>query len=250
MTRVLVPMLSVAVLAAAGPRATAQEPKDLIAKGIKAHGGEEALTKYQAATMKNKGTIDLPGVGKIEFTQEVSYMLPDKFRDSTDLTINGMNISVLTLVNGDTISLELNGNKMDPPEAAKTALKDVRHLLKVGRLVPLVKEKGYEFAPIGEAVVEGKPAVGVRVSAKDRKDVSLYFDKETGLLAKLEHRTAKAGTGEEVTEERIIVGYQKTKQDLPIPKKVIVKHDGTTFLEVEVQEADFLEKIDDGQFKK
>src|SRR5438067_12886536 len=104
MTRVLVPLLSVAVLVAAGPRAGAQEPKDLIAKAIKAHGGEEALTKYQAATAKNKGTIDLPGVGKVEFTQEVSYMLPDKFRDSTDLTVNGMNITVLTLASGDAIS--------------------------------------------------------------------------------------------------------------------------------------------------
>jgi hypothetical protein len=250
MTRVLVPLLSVAVLIAAGSRAGAQEPKDIIAKAIKAHGGEEALTKYPAAVAKNKGTLDLPGVGKVEFTQDVSYMLPDKFREEVSLSVNGMNFSVLTLVSGDTISMELNGNKMDPPEATKTALKDVGHLLKVGRLVTLVKDQGYEFSAVGEVMVEGKPALGVRVSAKDRKDINLYFDKETGLLAKMEHRTTNAATGDEVNEERIVVGYQKTKQDLPIPKKVIVKHDGKTFLEAEVQEAEFLEKIDDGQFKK
>jgi hypothetical protein len=177
-------------------------------------------------------------------------MLPDKFREDVALTVNGMNFNVITLVSGDTISIDLNGNKMEAPEAAKIALKDVGYLLKVGRLVTLVKDKGYEFSPIGEVMVEGKPALGVRVLAKDRKDINLYFDKETGLIAKLEHRTTNASTGTEVTEERIVVGYQKTKQDIPMPKKVIVKHDGKTFLEAEVLEAEFLEKIDDGQFKK
>jgi len=250
MTRVLVPLLSVVVLASAGPRAGAQEPKDVIAKAIKAHGGEEALTKYRAATAKNKGSIDLPGVGKVEFTQDVAYMLPDKLRDSMDLTINGMNISVLTLVSGDAISLEVNGMKVETPEAAKTALKDVGHLLKVGRLVSLVKDKGYELSPVGEEMVGGKPAIGVRVAAKGHQDVTLYFDKETGLIAKLEHRTTDVMTGNEISEERIIVGYQKSKQDIPVAKKVVVKRDGKTFLEAEVVEAEFLEKIDDGQFKK
>jgi hypothetical protein len=250
MTRVFVPLLSFAVLVAASPRAGAQEPKEIITKAIKAHGGEEALTKYQAMVAKNKGRITLPGVGEVEFTQEVSYMLPDKFRDSTELTINGMNFTVLTLISGDTISMELNGKKMEAPEAVQAAMKDIRYVLKVGRLVTLVKDKGYEFAPVGEVTVEGKPAVGLRVSAKGQKDVNLFFDKDTGLLVKLEHRTVQGTSGNEITEERIVVGYQKTKQDLPVPKKVIVKHDGTTFLEAEVQEAEFLEKIDDGQFKK
>ena len=39
------------------------------------------------------------------------------------------------------------------------------------------------------AVLPSQAAVGVRVASKGQKDVSLYFNKETGLLAKVERRT-------------------------------------------------------------
>ena len=49
----------------------------------------------------------------------------------------------------------------------------------------------------------------MRVSVKDKKDVSLYFDKETGLLAKMEYRGSDPGTGKEINEERIITEYEQ-----------------------------------------
>jgi hypothetical protein len=250
MLRVCTAVLSAAVLSAATPAARADEPKDVITRAIKAHGGEEALTKYQAAQARNKGKITIPGVGDVEFTQQVSYMLPDKFRESMELDVGGQKVNVETVVNGDKATIEVNGNVIDTPDQVKTALKDARYLLKLSRLVPLVKDKGYELSPVGEVKVEGKPAIGVRVSAKDQKDVNVYFDKETGLIAKLEHRTVELSGGNEVTEERIVVGYQKTKQGLPAPKKLLVKHDGKTFMEAEVLEINFLEKLDESEFKK
>ena len=215
----LTALLSAAVVlgfAARGP--AADDPKEIIAKAIKAHGGEETLAKLQAGQSRNKGKINIPGVGEAEFTQ-------------------------------DTITIEANGMKIDPPEAAKTALKDAQQMMKVARLVALVREKGYELSLIGEAKVEGKDTVGVRVSKKDAKEFNLFFDKKTGLLAKLEHRTADA-TGTEVGEERIVLEYQKGDDGIPMPKKVLIKHDGKTFLEAEVLEAKLLEKLDDSEFKK
>src|SRR5262249_14463776 len=153
--------------------------------------------------------------------------------------------TILTLVNGDKFTIEANGNAVDVPDAAKDALKGVGYMLKVARMVPLLKEKGYELSLIGEDKVEGKKVVGVRVAKKDQKDISLYFDKETGLLAKLEYRGADPSSGMEVNEERIIAEYEKNKDGIPMAKKVIVKHDGKTFLEAEVIEAKFLEKLDD-----
>lgn len=240
---------AVALLAAAtrGPAAD-DDAKAIVVKAIKAHGGEETLAKLKAGQAKNKGKIDLPGVGEVDFTQDVSYMLPDKLKESLELQIMGMRIPIQTLINGESISIEVNGQKIDPPEAAKTALKDAGHMMKVARLTALVRDKGYELSLIGEAKVEGKDAVGVRVSYKDAKDISLYFSKETGLLAKLEHRTNDS-TGKEIVEERVIAEYQKI-DGLPMPKKVIVKHDGKTFLTAEVEEVKLLEKLDDSEFKK
>jgi len=116
--------------------------------------------------------------------------------------------------------------------------------------VPVLKDKKYEVTLFGEAKVEEKPAVGVRVSAKGQKDITLFFDTKTGLLAKIEHRTVEAGTGAEVNEERIILEYGKDKDGIPIPKKVLVKHDGKTFIEAESTEFAYVEKIDDSEFKK
>src|SRR5262249_13015930 len=135
------------------------------------------------------------------------------------------------------------------PDTAKDALKDGGHLMEIGRLVPL-KDKKFELSIIGEDKVEGKKVIGIRVSAKDQKDVGGYFDKETHLIAKVEHRGTDPFTGKEITEERIITEYGKSKSGAPQPKKIVVKHDGKQFLEAEVVELTTLEKIDDSEFKK
>ena len=249
MSRVLTLLAPLALVLAPAAARAADEPKDILAKAIKAHGGEELITKFKAAQSKNKGKITLPGVGDVEFTQEISYMIPDKLRESMELTIAGQAINTLTIVNGDKITLEVNGKAMEVPDQAKTAIKDAGHIMEIARLVTL-KDKKFELSLIGEDKVEGKKVVGVRVSAKDQKDVSVYFDKETGLLAKLEYRGAEPGTGKEVTEERIITEYAKGKNGVPHPKKIVIRHDGKQFLEAEVVELTMHEKLDDDVFKK
>ena len=241
--------LLVAFAPAPAARAADDDPKEIVAKAIKAHGGEEFLTKFKAAQLKSKGKINIAGAGEFEFTQDTSYMLPDKYRDGIDFTVMNMEVKVRTWVNGDDIVLEVNGKDFDGGERVKKAIKEVSHVLEVARLVPL-KDKAYELSLIGEDKVEGKKAVGVRVSKKGQKDVSLYFDRETGLIAKVEFRGAEPGTDNEVNEERIVKEYGKNTDGIPVAKKVLIKHDGKTFLEAEVLEQKFFEKLDDSEFKK
>jgi hypothetical protein len=247
MSRVLTLLAPLALVLAPASARAADEPKDILAKAIKAHGGEELLTKNKAAQIKAKGKITFGGA-EIEFTQEVSYMAPDKVRESMEATVGGMSFSTLTLVNGDKIVLEVNGKEMEVPDQTKAALKEAGQILAIGQLVSL-KDKKYELSLIGEDKVEGKKVVGIRVSAKDQTDVSVYFDKETGLLAKFEYRGADP-TGKEVNVERIVTEYGKSKSGLPQPKKMVVKHDGKPFIEAEVVELTALEKLDDSVFKK
>jgi len=251
MSRLLASALSVAVLAGFAPvlKAADDDPREIVAKAIKAHGGEEYLTKNKAAQLKSKGKINIPGAGELDFTQETAFMIPDKFRDSIELTVMNMKINVKTLVNGDTVSLEVNGKEVDGADKVKKAIKDTGHVMDVGRLVTL-KDKAYELSLIGEDKVEGKKVVGVLVSKKGQKDVSVFFDKETGLIAKLEYRGVEPGTDNEVNEERIVKEYEKNKEGIPLAKKIIVKHDGKTFLEAEVLEIKHFEKLDDSEFKK
>jgi hypothetical protein len=251
MLRVLALLSIPAFLGVGAPvRAADDQPKDVIARAIKAHGGEELLAKSKAGTSAAKGKMNIPGVGDVEFNQESCHMLPDKFKETIQMTIMGTNINVVTIVNGDKQFLILNGKEMDLDDATKESLKGLGHMLKLGRLTSLLKDKDYELSLIGEDKVEDKPAIGVRVTTKGQKDVSMWFDKKTNLLAKLEYRGTDPFTKGEVNEERIIAEYMTNKDGIPMPKKVIIKHDGKAFLEIEMSDAQLLEKIDDAEFKK
>jgi hypothetical protein len=253
MRRTLLPLLSAAVLLGlvVGARAADDDVKAILTRALKAHGGEEALTKYKAGQAKNKGKITIPGLGELDFTQEVAYMLPDKFKESLQLDVANQKVNVVTTMNGDKVSIEANGMEVPITDDIKKALADAQYTMKAARLTSLLKDKDVELSPLGEVKVEGKPAVGVLVKSKGHKDLSLFFDKDTGLLAKLEHRTIDPQGGKEITEERIIQEYgKKTSEGLAVPKKVLVKHDGEKFMEAEVIEVKFLEKLDDSEFKK
>jgi hypothetical protein len=252
MSRVLMALSCAGALAllAPGLRA-ADDPKAVVARAVKVHGGEDYLSKMKAGRSKNKGKINLPGIGEAEFTQETAYMLPDKFKESMELEVMGQKIAVKTLASGDAVSIEANGMQVPVNDAIKAAMNDARHMMKVARMVSLLKEPGFELSAFGEEKVEGKPAVGVRVSAKGQKDITLFFDKETGLLAKVQYRSTDPMTQAERDEERIVVEYgPKNADGVVMPKKMLVKHDGKTFMEVEVVESKLLEKLDDAEFKK
>lgn len=252
MRRTLVPLFSAALLLAVGAaRAADDDAKAIVAKAIKAHGGAEALTKFKAGQSKSKGKITLPTVGETDFTEETSFQMPDKFKENLELDINGNKVKVVTIANGDKISIDANGTEVPVTDAIKKALTEARYARKVARLSNLMKDKDVQLAGLGEVKVEGKPAVGVRVSSKGHNDISLYFDKETHLLAKWEHRTVDGNSGKEITVERIVLEYHKKDKDgFVLPKKVVVKHDGEKFMEGEVSEAKMLEKLDDSEFNK
>jgi hypothetical protein len=238
-------LVGVLVLAA-GARAAADDPKAIIAKAIKAHGGEEAKAKLKAAQTRAKGKIEV--LGGIEFTQESAYMLPDKFKETVDTEVMGQKVHVVTVYDGKDIHIQANGNAVPVEDKMKEMIKDTLYSMKVAQMVPLLKDKAFELSALGELKVDGKPAVGVLVKSKGQKDVSLYFNKETGLLAKVERRTVDPMSGNEITEERIILEY--TKDKLPTPKKALINHDGNKFMEVEILETKQLEKLDDSEFAK
>jgi hypothetical protein len=111
------------------------------------------------------------------------------------------------------------------------------------------KDLLFELAPLPDILVEGKPAAGIRVRSRGHKDINLYFDKKTYLLVKLQRRTDDPMIGEEVNEERIITEYQDV-QGIKTTKKSVIFRDGKKYLDMEVVEAKYLEKVDDREFVK
>ncbi len=253
MRRMLLSLMSAALLLSVAPpaRAADDNAKAIITAALKAHGGEELLTKYKAGQSKSKGKLTLPTIGEVAFTEDTSYMLPDKFKSVQELEIANNKVTVTVLANGDKVSIDAGGNDVPINDNIKQALSDARYVMKVARMTNLLKDKDIELSLVGEVKVEGKPAIGIRIASKGHKDVSLFFNKETHLLAKIEARTIDANSGKEITEERIILEYgKKDKEKLPLPKKILVKRDGEKFMEAEVIETKLLDKLDDSEFKK
>src|SRR3989442_5603424 len=104
-------------------------------------------------------------------------------------------------------------------------------------------------ALLPEMVGEAKPAAGVRVRSRGHKDINLYFDKKASLLVMVQRRTDDPMSGEEVNEERIITEYQDV-QGIKTTKKSVIFRNGKKYLDMEVVEAKYLEKVDDREFAK
>src|SRR5262249_8374773 len=142
-----------------------------------------------------------------------------------------------------------NGMVMDMGEDIVKEIKEAIFLMQMGGLASLKDKEKFKLTPLGETKVNDKPAVGIKVESKGRRDVGLWFDKESGLFNKIERRTMDFMANQEVSEERIITAYRDI-DGLKTAKKVTVMRDGKKFLEAEVEEVKFLDKIDDGEFAK
>jgi hypothetical protein len=248
MRSLLIPSLVVGLLLLLTGGSRAQdETKAIIEKAIKAHGGAEKLSKEKASQAKSKGTLDVAGM-TINFTEETSTQT-GRLKSVLHLEVGGQNVKVTTVYNGQKgwISDPL-GNTTELEGKLLDEMKEAVYQTRLARFVSL-KDKEYELSPLGEVKVNGKPAVGVKVASKGHRDVNLFFDKESGLLTKIERQALDQMTGQDVTEERIITEYQEV-DGVKVAKKALVNRNGKKFVEAEIVEVKFLDKLDDSEFAK
>jgi len=231
------------------PTARAEnETRALLEKAIKAHGGAEKLDRQKTTYVKTKGTAEVPGAGKISFTQEGYTQLPNQLKQTIEAEVAGQNVTVVSVINGAKVWAKAGGQTLDVSDMVGDKLKDTFHQQQVQTLTPL-RDKSYELSPLGELKVNDKPAIGVRVAKKGFRDINLYFDKESGLLVKVEGRSADLLSQKEATQETIFKEYMDV-DGLQVPKKTIIYQDGKEFGEVETLEYKVLDKLDDNEFAK
>jgi hypothetical protein len=222
--------------------------RSVIDKAIKAHGGEARIDKRRISQTKTKGTLHLGGGNRIEFTEEITLHLPNKFKSSSQFEFMGTH-KVMIGFDGTKAWMNEDGQNKDMMLDKLTDLMKEQAYVSEVTLLTTLKDSAYELSGSGETKVLDKPAVGVRVAREGHKDINLYFDKDSGLLIKFDHRTMDLKTMQEVNVERIITEYQD-KDGLKEPKKGVVNRDGKKFIEAEVVEVKYLDGIDDTQFSK
>jgi hypothetical protein len=246
MRTVLIPSLVAGLLLAAGSVGRADDVQAILDKAVKAHGGADKLAKHGAIQTKSKGTIDV--AGGVSFTSESTVQPPGQLKEVVQAEVMGQTVTVTTVFDRDKGWIQAGTVNKDMDENLIKVMKETLYLTEMGQVVSL-KDRKAELSLVGDDTVEGRAVVGIRVAPKDHKEVNLYFDKKTGLLAKLAWRPTDPMTGAEVGEERIIQEYQEV-DGRQVAKKLLINRDGKKYLEAEVLEIKFLDKVDDSTFAK
>ncbi len=238
----------VVVLGAFFVRAQDAGLKAILRKSIEAHGGEKNLSKFKAVMTKFKGTMEIMGM-TFDVTGETSLQKPDKVKNVMKLEIKGKTIDVITVFNGEKLWVNAAGQtkEIDDEKILKAAREEMQ-AEGASSLADFLKAP-YELSAIGDVKVKGKDAIGIRISKKGQKDISMFFDKKTFLTLKTEMRTLDGMSGQEVTQEKFILDYQE-KNGMQTPKRVEIVKDGKAFMNIEILESTPLEKLDDSVFAK
>jgi hypothetical protein len=235
-------MLVAWALAAVAVRADDRaEARAVVEKAVKAQGGAEGLAKAAVATRSGKGVLSLGA--EIAFTSEETYNLPGQLR----VKLEAGKMQLQRVLNGDKGWQQSAGG--ETIELAKDRLAEAQEEAYVWWLVtlaPLLKD-GFDLAPLAEAKVNDRPALGVKVSARNRPDAALYFDKESGLLVKIARRARETGVA--VDKEYFYSDY-KDVDGVKVPGKEVMHVNGRKFYEVQYREYKFLGKPDEGAFAR
>jgi hypothetical protein len=221
-----------------------KEARAILDKAIQAHGGEANLAKVKATYVKGTGTIHF-GDG-FPFTGEWYKMGTTHSKLVVDVTINGQMLRVTKVVNGDKGWQKIGDGATAPLKDDEVGEeKAMLYAAHVELLLPL-KDKAFKLSPLGEMKVGDRPTLGLRVTRDGQRDVSLYFDKATRLLVKME--TTVKDQGQEFMQETYYSNH-KLVEGCQLPHKLAIKRDGKAFVEGEFSDVRvYPQKLDDSIF--
>src|SRR5262249_9212024 len=182
--------LGVAVVIAASRAAVPDEKAEaIVKKGIDSHGGADALSKNMASRFTLKGEVDVQGTDT-EFTGDMAYVVPGRFKMNLNLEVMGMKISINQVINGEKAKRMVKvGDMVIKQEVEQDDLKMGAAGQAAQKLTPLLDPKVFTIRAADDEDVNGKKAAVVIATPKAiDKEIKLYFDKESGLLVKTGHK--------------------------------------------------------------
>lgn len=239
----------------------------IIDRAMAARGGEAYLTAHPAATWKERGTyygngehrayrgdfaLQFPRAAPANpraYRGDFALQLPGNYR----MTVEGISpAGKFTIANTDAeVWVESNGkvSSFTGKEIAHTH--DEMYSAWVESLVPLKDPTNrFRLMRIDDARVDGRPVTGVRVTRDSGRDIDLYFDKQTGLLAMKRERIQKPGRDDQEIEQQTIIKEYQQIDGRNQPKQIVLLREGRLFVETEISDMKLLEKLDDAMFAK
>jgi hypothetical protein len=245
MRTTLVPLLALGLVA--GPLAAADRDTALavIEQAIKAHGGADALNKAQTAVRTSSGTTSLFGKD-LAFSDEMTWQLPDRFRLAIEVGTGQDKTHLTTVVNPDKGWQTTGGMVMDLGPDRLEDLRDEAYALWLTTLTPLRKE-GVELTPLPDAKAGSRSAAVVKVASKGHADVRLFFDKDTGLLLKLERSAREAGV---MVDKEYLYSDHKDFDGVKLPTKLQELINGKRYIDLTNISYKFPRTVNDAVFAR
>ncbi len=224
-----------------------EEVRAVIEKAAKAHGNpDQKVVAYQ---VKAKGKIDVMGM-MLTFSSDSIVHGVKQFKETVQIDVMGQQITTIQVLNGDKAWVNALGQTMELEGDQLKEMKEQAYESEVVMIWPLLKKGSqFKFSPLGDAQVEGKPAIGVKVSHDGHRDVDLYFDKESYLLVKTETRMLHPIAMQEVPAVAHYTDY-KENNGIKEARKLVLYLDGQKFLDAEITETKLLENVDENEFAK
>ena len=196
------------------------------------------MGRYKARTWKEEAVYHGAG-GDERYEASYSAAWPDKIRvDTGDYTL---------IVNGNKGWIRAKDQTRDMTSEELTEHMEGIYVVWVLSLAPLGNNE-FKLSPLGDTKVAGRPTTGINVRQRDHRDVEMYFDKRTGLLAMSRTRYKEARSGSEVRQETVFSDY-KDDPVIKTPTKVSIKRDGKLVVEAAI-DTNYLESLDEGIFGK
>jgi len=228
-------------------RADDKDANAILDKAIKAVGGEEKLKKAEAITWKSKGTISFGG-NETEIKGTVTSQGLDRHRREVEGEFGGEPRKFVVVLSGDKGWRKFGDDPMEmDADGLANEKRSVYLEIVATTLVPL-KGNGFKLEAAAEEKVGDKPAAAIKVTGPDKKDFTIYFDKESGLPVKLVAKVI-GFQGEEYTQDTTYKDY-KDFDGIKKATKVESKRDGEDFIKSEITEFKVLDKVEPKTFNQ
>jgi hypothetical protein len=222
----------------------ALEIRKIIERGIEAQGGEhqlEKLSKPWRGKIKGK-------VGMLEITGEMLQNSPTQSKISTVIHAGPLSTEVVVISNGDKTWRRIAGFTNEITGKELEDMNDGKYRHHVQNLLPLLREPGIDMSLLPETSVSGQPAAGIRVRSKGHRNIDLYFDRSTGLVAKTESRILQADKHEIVLEKRL--SNYRDFDGLKLATKFTKYENHKQTSVEEFVDIKFVDRIDEREFEK
>jgi hypothetical protein len=218
-----------------------------VERAVKAHGGDIKVGRSRLINLKLRAKVMLPPDAEAPFALEITAQLPDKYRSVVTTNYQGVPITRTVIINGDQGWATVNDQGKELTAKEIKEAKEQMYAETVARLITL-RESDYQLKAMDDVMMDKRSVQVVNVVSKGHREVNLFFDKQTGLLVKMEH-VVHDHEAKESSQEVVFSGHRDTNGPKHWGKAVVFNNHNRIF-EAELAEVRFPEKLDDRLFQK